>query len=40
MDISAYINTSTTEEITLSVLRNDNEIFFTVKPKLLMTKIL
>jgi len=33
MDISAYINISSTEEITLSVLRNDNEIFFNVVPK-------
>ena len=32
MDISAYINTSTTEEITLSILRDNNEIFFNVKP--------
>jgi len=36
-DISAYINTSTTEEITLSVLRNDNEIFFKAKPKIIET---
>ena len=34
-DISAYINTTTTEKITLSVLRNDNEIFFNVKPKII-----
>jgi regulator of sigma E protease len=38
MDISAYINTSTTEEITLSVLRNDNEIFFNVIPKIINAK--
>ena len=38
MDISAYINTSTVEEITLSVLRNDNEIFFNVKPKIIETQ--
>ena len=38
MDISAYINTSTAEEITLSVLRNDNEIFFNVKPKVIKDK--
>jgi regulator of sigma E protease len=38
MDISAYINTSTTEEITLSVLRNDNEIFFNVKPMVIKDK--
>ena len=38
MDISAYINTSTTEEITLSVLRNDNEIFFSVKPRVINDK--
>ena len=37
-DISAYINISTTEEITLSVLRNDNEIFFKVKPKIIETQ--
>ena len=37
-DISAYINTSTTEEITLSVLRNDNEIFFNVKPNIIEAK--
>ena len=37
-DISAYINTSTAEEITLSVLRNDNEIFFKVKPKIIETQ--
>ncbi|MDA7606626.1 RIP metalloprotease RseP [Pelagibacteraceae bacterium] len=37
-DISAYINTSTTEEITISVLRNDNEIFFNVKPKIIETQ--
>ena len=36
-DISTYINTSTTEEITLSVLRNDNEIFFKAKPKIIET---
>ena len=36
-DISAYINISTTEEITLSVLRNDNEIFFKAKPKIIET---
>ena len=36
-DISKYINTSTTEEITLSVLRNDNEIFFKAKPKIIET---
>jgi len=36
-DISVYINTSTTEEITLSVLRNDNEIFFKAKPKIIET---
>jgi regulator of sigma E protease len=38
MDISAYINTSTTEEIKLSVLRNDNEIFFNVKPNIIDDK--
>jgi regulator of sigma E protease len=38
MDISAYINTSTVEEITLSILRNDNEIFFNVKPKIIETQ--
>jgi len=38
MDISAYINTSTNEEIILSVLRNDNEIFFTVTPKIINDK--
>ena len=38
MDISAYINTSTAEEITLSVLRNDNEIFFNAKPKIIDTQ--
>ena len=37
-DISAYINTATTEEIKLSVLRNDNEIFFNVKPKVIDDK--
>ena len=38
MDISAYINASTSKEITLSVLRNDNEIFFNVKPKIINDK--
>ena len=38
MDISAYINTSPTEEITLSVLRNDIEIFFNVIPKIINDK--
>jgi len=38
MDISAYINTSATKEITLSVLRNDNEIFFNVIPKIINDK--
>jgi regulator of sigma E protease len=38
MDISAYVNTSTTKEITLSVLRNNNEIFFSVKPKTIKDK--
>jgi regulator of sigma E protease len=38
MDISAYVNTSTTEEITLSVLRNDNEIYFNIKPKVINDK--
>ena len=37
-NISAYINTSTTEEITLSVLRNDNETFFNVKPIIIETQ--
>jgi len=37
-DISKYINTATTEEITLSILRNNNEIFFTVKPKVIDDK--
>ena len=35
MDISRYVNTSNKEEINLSVLRNDNEIFFNVKPKII-----
>ena len=38
MDISAYINTSTTEKINISVLRNDNEIFFNVIPKTINDK--
>jgi len=37
-DISTYINTSTTEEITLSILRNDSEIFFNVKPKVIVSQ--
>ncbi len=32
MDISAYVNTSTSKNIKLSVLRNDNEIFFNITP--------
>jgi len=38
MDISAYVNTATTEEITLSILRNDNEIYFNIKPKVINDK--
>jgi len=38
MDVSAYINISTTKEITLSVLRNNNEIFFNVEPKVISDK--
>ncbi len=32
LDVSTYINTSTSEEINLTVLRNDNELTFFVKP--------
>ena len=38
MDISAYVNSATTEEITLSVLRNDNKIYFVIKPKVINDK--
>ena len=38
MDISAYINTSTKEEITLTILRDNNKMNFNVKPKIINDK--
>ena len=38
MDISTYVNTTITEEITLSILRNDNKINFNIKPKIINDK--
>ena len=33
LDVSTYINTSTSEQINLNILRNNNEILLSVKPK-------
>ena len=38
LDVSTYINTATTEEINLIVLRNNNEINFSIKPKVIIDK--
>jgi len=38
MEVSTYINTATTEKINLSVLRDNNEIFFNIKPKIINDK--
>jgi regulator of sigma E protease len=38
LDVSAYINTSTTENIDIKVLRNSDEIILKVKPKIIKSK--
>ena len=38
LEVSTYINTSTKENIDIKVLRNDNEIIFQVKPKIIKSE--
>lgn len=38
MDVSTYINASTSEEINLRVIRNDNELEFFIKPETITEK--
>ena len=38
LNVSAYINTSTTENIDIKVLRNSDEIILKVKPKIIKSK--
>ena len=38
LDVSTYINMSTSEEVTIVLIRNDNEITFSIKPDTILDK--
>ena len=38
MEVSAFINSSTSRNIEIGIIRNENELFFNVEPQVIKSK--